>query len=68
MRELKDIYYGPPQYFESKDGSVSASVYRPVLRPEERKRREDSLKRVVENIMRPLLFPEIYHRNEKEDK
>ncbi len=59
MKELKDTYMGPPQYFENEDGNVGAVVYRPVLTPEERHRREENLKRVVGNIMRTLLFPEI---------
>ncbi|MBR1743978.1 MAG: hypothetical protein IJ733_19370 [Lachnospiraceae bacterium] len=68
MRELKNKYYGPPRHFESEDGNVTATVYRPVLEPEERRIREERLKRVVGNIMRPVVFPEIYGRKGKEDE
>ena len=47
---------------------MTATVYRPVLEPEERRIREERLKRVVGNIMRPVVFPEIYGRKGKEDE
>ena len=58
MRKSKDLYNYPPEHF--KNGNVSVTLYRPILTPEERKRREDRLKKVTADIMRPLVFPELY--------